>query len=220
MTDSCRARRVAERSSDTSDPAPAARAICCRTPTARQHARNLELDTQAGPRALRGRGAREVAAGEADDPGVGRERAGDAFQERALAGAVGPDEPMDLARLDAQVHPARARSSPKRLLTPETSSSAMASARLRARRRAAEAAHALALGHHEPDEPVGRNRTTKAAAAPERSARTSGTDRPGESSHIDAADADDRAHQRADAPEEHVEHDLRRQEHAQQFGPT
>src|SRR5687767_11625167 len=77
------------------------------------------------------------------------------FMSVLLPEPLGPMSPWIWPASTRRSTPARARSSRKRLLTPETSSSAMASANLRARRRAAKAADPLALGHHEPDEPAG-----------------------------------------------------------------
>src|SRR6266404_6123891 len=49
-----------------------------------------------------GPGARDVGAVEGDAPLVGMHVAGDAVEERGLAGAVGTDEADDLARLDGE----------------------------------------------------------------------------------------------------------------------
>ena len=46
--------------------------------------------------------SRELVTLEADGPRVGRQRAGEEVEDRALARAVGPDQPDDLAPLDRE----------------------------------------------------------------------------------------------------------------------
>src|SRR5437879_4914821 len=69
--------------------------------------RDLERAADAEPRDAVGRQPGEVTAVEADGPRVGRVDARDRVDQGALAGAVGPDEPDDLARRDLEVHVAQ-----------------------------------------------------------------------------------------------------------------
>src|SRR5687767_12258350 len=142
------------------------------------------------------------------------------FMSVLLPEPLGPMSPWIWPASTRRSTPARARSSPKRLLMPATSSSAMASANLRTGRRAAEAAEPLALGHHEPDEAAGPEENGEEQEQPQEDG-PEGLEIVGEQeAHIlDAGDADHGANQRAHAPEEHVEHDLRGQEHAQHVRP-
>ena len=65
-----------------------------------QHRGDLEGARQAQPDAGMGRQVRDVAAGEVDGAGIGRQVAGELAHQRGLAGAVGADQGMDLARPD------------------------------------------------------------------------------------------------------------------------
>ena len=104
MTDSCSARRVAERSRETSEsrPCSASRMLSY---TDSEGSTLVIWNLMLRPARARSEGAARVMSrsGEADGAGVGHERARDALHERALAGAVGADEPVDLAGLHAQV---------------------------------------------------------------------------------------------------------------------
>src|SRR5881628_3518814 len=66
--------------------------------------RDLERAADAEPRDAVRRQPGEVTAVEANGPRVGRADARDRVDQGALAGAVGPDEPDDLARRDLEVH--------------------------------------------------------------------------------------------------------------------
>src|ERR1700730_12425177 len=75
----------------------------------RQHAGDLKLEAEAGAGALGGRRRGDVAPGEADRP-LGRHLgAGDALHQRALAGAVGTDETVELVLRDGEVDAAQRR---------------------------------------------------------------------------------------------------------------
>src|SRR5262249_37060617 len=69
-----------------------------------ERARELEAARHAEPRALVRRHAVDVDAVEGDDAGLVVQRAAQAVDERALARAVGTDQPESLARLDRQAH--------------------------------------------------------------------------------------------------------------------
>ena len=56
------------------------------------------------PGAGRGRAVRDVDAGQLDPPRVGMEEPGDDVEQRRLAGAVGSDDPHDLAVVGVQGH--------------------------------------------------------------------------------------------------------------------
>src|SRR6478752_1127747 len=68
---------------------------------------------------------------DADDPGVGLHGAGHALDERALAGAVGPEQGVDLAVGDLQVDGVHHRDAAVRLAQPTDVEPHQPSAQLR-----------------------------------------------------------------------------------------
>src|ERR1043166_8085683 len=71
---------------------------------AREAAGDLERAYEPGLGDAIGAPAGDVAAGEEDTAGLGRDQAGDAVEDRGLAGAVGADQAGDGAGLDDEVH--------------------------------------------------------------------------------------------------------------------
>src|SRR6185436_6595255 len=221
MTDSCRARRVVERSSDTSE-SRLWRASRTLSYTDSAGSTLVIWNLMLRPARARSEGATRVRSRSAKriTPVSGMSAPAMHFMRVLFPDPLGPMSPWIWPASTRRSTPARARSSPKRLLTSATSSSAMASAGLRAGRRPAEAAESLALGHHEPHQAARPEEHDEEEEQAEED-RPEGLEVVGEQeAHVlDAGHPDHRADQRAHPPEEHVEDDLGGQQHAEHVGP-